>query len=346
MKILLVQTSFLGDTILSTPVIAGLKKIYSQAEIWMMTTSLSKQLVSSDPMLSGVITYDKSKSENGLKGMWDKAKEIKAHNFDVVYSLHKSYRTALVLWLSGIAQRVGFKQAKLSLLYTRRVNKDTTSHDVLRNLSLLKDEKDFVDSGLTLENFFQTDLRLFTKDEDSVRQKFSEIYSLNKPIAVLVPGSAWKTKMWDWKGYSETAQYLSAKGYVVLLLGAPDEQEICARVAAHGPAVNLAGQTSIPESMAIIKSSALVVCNDSMSLHLASAFKIPNVAIFCATSPAFGFGPWKNKFSIVEKEGLPCKPCRRHGSNVCPTGTEACMKDLPSEKVNNAISALVSIGHN
>ncbi|MCJ7773738.1 MAG: hypothetical protein MUP22_11475, partial [Desulfobacterales bacterium] len=69
MKILLVQTSFLGDTILSTPVIAGLKKIYPDAKIWMMTTPLSSQLVIRDPLLEGVITFDKRGTDAGFRGL-------------------------------------------------------------------------------------------------------------------------------------------------------------------------------------------------------------------------------------------------------------------------------------
>ena len=91
------------------------------------------------------------------------------------------------------------------------------------------------------------------------------------------------------------------------------------------------------EALPLYQDAALVVCNDSLALHLASAFKVPNVAVFCATSPEFGFGPWENCAEVVEKKELACKPCRRHGSMKCPTGTESCMNDLGADKVISAI---------
>jgi heptosyltransferase-2 len=58
------------------------------------------------------------------------------------------------------------------------------------------------------------------------------------------------------------------------------------------------------------------------------------VAVFCATCPSFGFGPWQNpRAVVVEKQGLDCKPCSRHGGPRCPTGTRACMDGLPPEAV-------------
>jgi len=90
-----------------------------------------------------------------------------------------------------------------------------------------------------------------------------------------------------------------------------------------------------------MEQSRLVICNDSMALHMASAFKVPNVAVFCATSPEFGFGPWENpKSAVVQDDTLACKPCRRHGSNRCPNGTEACMT-IDAQKVIDACAGIL-----
>ncbi|MCK5540435.1 MAG: hypothetical protein KAI69_05855, partial [Deltaproteobacteria bacterium] len=84
------------------------------------------------------------------------------------------------------------------------------------------------------------------------------------------------------------------------------------------------------------------ICNDSMALHMASACKIPTVAIFCATIPQFGFGPWQNRAVIVEKKDLDCRPCARHGSRQCPNQTRACMDDLPATAVIEAIESILT----
>jgi heptosyltransferase-2 len=118
---------------------------------------------------------------------------------------------------------------------------------------------------------------------------------------------------------------------------------VSAKVAGGTEVIDLTGKTDIAETMYIVKNARLIVCNDSMALHMASAFKVPNVAIFCATSPQFGFGPWKNRAVVVEKKDLTCRPCRRHGGRSCPTGTEACMKDLSPDEVIGAIKSLLDI---
>ncbi|MCK5783209.1 MAG: glycosyltransferase family 9 protein [Desulfobacterales bacterium] len=332
MKILLVQTSFLGDTILSTPVISGIKKLYPDAGLWMMTTPLSSSLVMRDPLLSGVITYDKRQRDSGLFGLLRMKRRIKAMGFDRVYSLHRSLRTSLLLWLSGIPVRIGCADAKLKFLYHQTRRRNPRDHDVLRNLTIL--------SGEQPVKVFDNELRLVAPDTGAVDEEIRKRLPPGGSYAVLVPGSAWETKMWHWQGYHQVAKYLIERGIQVIFLGAPSEQNVCARVANGLDVIDFSGKTSISDMMYIMNQAALVVCNDSMSLHMASAFKVPNVAVFCATSPAFGFSPWKNRALVVEKE-LVCKPCKSHGSRKCPNGNEACMKELSHLEVIGAIEKLL-----
>lgn len=331
MKILIVQTSFLGDTILSTPVIAGVKRIYPDAELWMMTTPLSVRLVQRDPLLAGVIPYDKRGKDKGLKGLFSMARNLRAMGFSLVYSLHRSYRTSVLLFLARIPMRIGFSQAKLPFLYHQTFSRNPNDHDVIRNLSIL--------SGYDEPSSLPMDLRLFAPEPDDIRDDVAKCIP-DTPYAVLVPGSAWETKMWHHEGFRQTGLYLKNKGFDVVLLGAKEDRETNRKVTQGTDFIDLAGNTDISEAMYIVKHARLVVCNDSMSLHMASTFKIPTVAVFCATSPSFGFGPWKNRARVVEKK-LFCKPCSRHGERRCPQGTDACMKGLSHTEVVSAIESLL-----
>lgn len=334
MKILIVQTSFLGDTILSTPVIAGINHLYPDAELWMMTTPLSSSLVRRDPLLAGVIPYDKRGAHSGFRGLFHMAATLREMKFDRVYSLHRSYRTSALLFLSGIPVRIGFSQAKLTFLYHSVLDRNPSDHDVIRNLSILSDETD-VDGC-------NQDMRLFAPDRNELSDTIKDILPEPGTYAVLVPGSAWETKMWHHDGFRDTAKFLKENGIDVILLGSPQDTETNKKVADGVDVLDLAGKTSISDAQYIVRNSKLVVCNDSMSLHMASAFKIPTVAVFCATSPSLGFGPWKNKAIVAQKE-LNCRPCSRHGERTCPNGTEACMKDLPASDVINAIRSLLGL---
>lgn len=336
MRILLVQTSFLGDTILSTPVIAAIKKIHPDAHLWMMTTPLAADLVRRDPLLSGVITFDKRNRLSGLSGLLRMSRKLKKMQFDKVYSLHRSFRTALLLFLAGIPLRIGCSDAKLSFLYHQAKERDFRQHDVIRNMAILTGEAGFDPDRMAM--------RLYPPLPGEIDTGLVERLNHSIPYAVLVPGSAWKTKMWHWRGFREVAEYLVDRNMKVVLLGARSERETCARVAQGIDLINLAGRTGISEAMYIIQHARLVVCNDSMSLHMASALKVPTVAVFCATSPDFGYGPWMNRAIVVEHENLSCKPCRPHGSPACPNGSESCMKQLSADKVVAAARELLDNG--
>ena len=135
-----------------------------------------------------------------------------------------------------------------------------------------------------------------------------------------------------------------AGGHKIVLVGREEEQELGAIIDSGAGIVDLIGRTSLVETAALIKGAALMICNDSMVLHLASAFKVPTVVVFCSTSPEFGFGPWQNRARIVEKADLSCKPCGRHGHHSCPTGTEACMRELSAGRVLQAARDLLQGG--
>lgn len=332
MKILLVQTSFLGDTILSTPVISGLKKVYPDSKIWMMTTPLSSHLVIHDPLLEGVIPFDKRGKHSGISGLLKMRKMIKSMNVDIVYSLHRSFRTSLLVWLCNIPKRVGFQNARFNRVYHQLSVRNPKDHDVLRNLSILAND-------ISMKSL-STQLRLFAPQKEDVDPDVVKTVSSLNNYIVMVPGSAWKTKMWHWQGYREVAKHFLTSGFGVILLGASSDKPVNHNVSNGLDIHDMAGK-SISDAMVVVKHSALVICNDSMALHMASAFKIPTVAVFCATSPEFGFGPWENNAVVVQKNDLECKPCHRHGKQVCPNGTEACMNDLSYEKVINAASTLL-----
>jgi heptosyltransferase-2 len=334
MKILLVQTSFLGDTILSTPVVAGLKSIYPDAEIRMMTTPVGAELVKRDPLLAGVVIFDKRDMDKGLRGFLRMRARLMAFQFDKAYCLHRSYRSAILMRSCGIPETIGFEDAKLSFLYRKTRPRSAQHHDVLRNLSLL--------SGDSAAERLDPELRLFAPQEHEISDEISGQLQNLKNHIVLAPGSVWATKRWPWNYYRQLAEYLLSRKLAVVLVGSPAERDTTDKVARDLPLINLAGKTTIGEVMYIIQKASLVVCNDSMALHMASAFKVPNVAIFCATSPEFGFGPWRNRAIIVQREDLPCKPCARHGGQRCPTGTHACMEGLAPETVFRAVEKLLS----
>lgn len=333
MKILLVQLSFLGDTILSTPVVSGIKQIHPQSGITLMTTPAASGLFQSDPLVDSLVVFDKRGKEKSMSGLLHKARALKAQSFDRVYSLHRSHRTAMLLYLSGIPERIGFRDAKMNFLYTEKREKDLQGHAATRNLSLLYKEMD--------SEKLDKRLRLHPPSRESISPQTANSLPESAGYIAMAPGSAWKTKQWSFTEYRKTCEYFLKQGLQVVLVGGKDDTGICRKIAEGLEVIDFSGKISLSETMYVIAGSRLVICNDSMPLHMASAFKKPTVAIFCATSPEFGFGPWQNPDAVVvQDETLECKPCRRHGSNRCPNNTEACM-NLPAERVIKAAEELL-----
>jgi heptosyltransferase-2 len=104
----------------------------------------------------------------------------------------------------------------------------------------------------------------------------------------------------------------------------------------------LAGRTGIPELTALLARSRALLVNDSGPGHVASAVGTPVVAVFGPTVPAFGYTPYGAANRVVEHPDLECRPCDRHGPQVCPLGHHRCMRDLPPERVIAALAGVLS----
>lgn len=353
-RVLVIPKGFIGDIILISPVFEALKRSAPDVHITALVPPQFADLVGRDIYVDEVIRFDRRKEFSGFQGLRVLAAQLKAQAFDVAYAFQRSPRTALLLWLAGIPNTVGFSDSLLSFLFTRRIRTTKRYHEVIRQLEVVQDDLNSDVKGefeaLTrsgpapVSNLFS--LRVPDVSLEEISAPLAGFMSSLDKYVVIAPGSAWQTKMWRAEGFREVASGLIAQGYKVVVVGAPDDSEACAEVCrdrdlSEATITNLCGRTSLSELIYVIKGARGVICNDSLALHLASATKVPAVAIFCATSPQFGFGPWKNRAIVVEKGDLFCKPCRRHGSRRCPTGTYACMRGVTSTQVLEAFADLV-----
>jgi heptosyltransferase-2 len=351
-RVLLVPKGYLGDLVLTSPTLEALKASDPQTHVTVLVPPQFVSYVKSDPLVDDVIVFDRRKTNKGWRALRAFAEEIRSRGFDRAYSFHRSPRTSVLLWLAGVPERVGYRDAYGAFLYTRRVVKTARCHEVIRNLELVSGDLSLELQGeidalkrpgptAVSERFF---LRIPDTDTEDISESVRAIVSAPKPYVVLSPGSAWETKRWSSQGFREVAQGLVARGNRIVVVGAPDDAQACRDVVAGlgEQVVDTCGRTTLLELIYIIRHCQGVVCNDSLALHVASAARRPTVAVYCATSPLFGFGPWKNRAIVVEKGDLFCKPCRRHGSRTCPTGTNACITGVSSDLVLQAILDVMS----
>jgi heptosyltransferase-2 len=164
---------------------------------------------------------------------------------------------------------------------------------------------------------------------------------LSRPFVALAPGARWRTKQWP--GFAELAARLE---WPMAVIGGAEDRPAAEQIvaAAAGRAHSAAGILDLRESAAVIDRAMLLVTNDSLPLHLATALARPIVAVFGPTAPAFGFGPLHPDDRVVEHPALPCRPCSAHGPEVCPLGHHRCMKEVGVEQVLLAVRGRLAAG--
>ena len=142
----------------------------------------------------------------------------------------------------------------------------------------------------------------------------------------LCPGSIHYTKMWPFSYYIELAEVLKLHGYKVLVFGGKKEMHLCQTIANAVPgAVNLCNENDLYKTIVNMKKCRAIVTNDSGLMHVASALKLPVLAIFGSSVKEFGFAPFRTKYAIVENETLKCRPCSHIGKSECPKKHFECM---------------------
>jgi len=324
---LVIQTAFLGDVVLTTPLLEALAQRHGPVDV--VTTPAAAPLLETHPAVRRVIPYDKRAKDQGLGQLLRLARTLRAERYEAAYLPHRSLRTAVLAWLARIPKRVGFRDG-WPLLYTEVRQRATTDHEIDRLLALAAAGGDARPQRPSL---------LLTISDRTVTEQFLREHGVGEPFVALAPGSIWGSKRWPY--YDAVAERLAERAAIVVV-GGPEDAALGEGTTAvvrrsGGRAVNACGRLTLRESVEVIRRAAVLVTNDSAPLHFAQAVGTPTVAIFGSTVPAFGFGPRGPHDRVVQLDGLPCRPCSAHGPPSCPLGHHLCMKSLSVEDVLLAI---------
>lgn len=320
MNALVIETAFLGDAILSVALAEALRQHEPDARITYLVRPESAALLAYAPAIDHVITYDKYGEESGVQAITRKAEELNAHKFDVVFSLHESHRTRMLLEKLSASRKIGYGEFAA---LTDKVATVASIQRTARAVSLLK------------PLYSTIDLNALPKlDVGSVAVP-DELQDVLSPIVAIAPGSVWKTKRWPPEYFASVAHALSADGNAVVFIGSPQDMQAMQEVrplltSSH---IDLVGKTTIAEAAKVISRSKFLVANDSAPVHIATALGIRSVVMFGPTVRQFGFAPPESLGVVVEHGGLWCRPCTSHGSHECPIHTHECMTALRPEQV-------------
>ena len=324
-RVLLIQTGFLGDLILSTPLIRATKEAFPSAELSFLSIPSLAVVLAHNPNLTQVFTYDKR--GKGVKGFLQVRERLRKAKFDLALIPHRSLRSSLLALSAGIRERIGFDRSAGFFLLTKRVAYRWGSHEVERNLSLLSP------LGIVPR---PTSPELFPSEGEKgrVREFLREVgVSPQDRLVGLAPGSFWPTKRWPRERFAQLGRMIRGYGGKVVLLGSSSDRAICQAISSlmGGEAIMAAGRLTLLEAAWLLTKLRVLVANDSAPVHMASAMGTPVVALFGPTVPQFGFGPW-GEGKVIQRE-LPCRPCSPHGPRSCPRGSWDCMLGIGTEEV-------------
>ncbi len=336
-KILIIQTAFLGDMILTLPVIQQINSHF-KSETDVLCIPETSELLKNNIYVNEIITYDKRNS--GIKGFTDLVSKLRKKKYDLIISPHRSFRSSFISYLSNAVKTISFDTSSFGFLYNIRIRYDKSLHEIRRNLKLLEP------AGIKENGIIRPEIFISPVDKRKIDSLFYEHrIKNNEPFIVIAPGSVWFTKRFPEEKFVNLCNLLEKTGVKIFLTGSKNDKKISDFIvnnSGNRNIISVTGNLTILESAELINRARLLVSNDSAPMHIANSMNTDVIAVFGATVPAFGFYPYGKNDIIIETDGLSCRPCSIHGGNKCPVGTFDCMKKINEKDIAESVIKLLS----
>ena len=295
MKILIIHTAFIGDIVLSTPLIQKLKDLYPKSKIDYLTLPTNQSVLYNNPNLNEIILYDKKGKDKGIKGFLKVLKILKQKKYDYAVIPHRFIKSILLAKLAKISDIVGFDVATGSSLLDKKVHYDMKKHEVERLLNLVEYEGEKIPVRIypAKENFVKIEKMLTISGYTGKKEQ---------KLILVAPGSQRPEKMWPIEKYREIIERLKKnKNYFIGITGSKSEKELPLNFEKDKNVIDFRGEISLVEFGALISKADVVVGNDSSPIHIASGFEKPFViGIFGPGKRSLGFFPWTEKSNVIE----------------------------------------------
>ena len=326
-KRILVRTpNWVGDAVMSLPVLAGLRRRFPDAALTVLAARRVAPLFAAQPGVAEVVPYP------GGRGKWQVLWQLRGR-FDLALALPNSLEAALGLWLLAVPLRVGYSSdARRPLLNVAVSGRSRLAglHTVYYYLGLLQ--------ALGEVAAFSPPA-LFLKDEElaAAAQLLADANLPGRgPWVGLSPGAAYgPAKRWPPARFGALGRALQQEADSrLVLLGGPEERLVAETVKEQlpRPVLDLVGRTDLRQALGVLSRLKLLVTNDSGLMHAAAALEVPLVAIFGSTAPE-ATGPFGARATVL-CHPRPCSPCFRR---TCDLGYEyACLTDIEVPEVLGA----------
>jgi lipopolysaccharide heptosyltransferase II len=330
-RILLTRMKYIGDVVLTTPIIRTLRETYPEAYIAYLGDAKAVSLLQNNPFLDEIIPFDFSKDT--LAYQLKMYALMFSKKFDLTIDLFSNPRSALMSFATRAQMRIGGNSKGRGRLYTHRISDDGKLKSAIEyHYMSLKP------LGI-LPKHYKTEIFVTDSEKDEAQKKLQSLgIDRAKKTVVLHPGGTWPAKLWQKEKFSELAHLLKDEGKNVILSGAKNDETIVNFVAEQANVVPL-GLIPIRQAAAVFSVCDLVISNDCGVMHVAVAVNTPTIGIFGPGEDNIWF-PYQFPHRIFRKH-VPCNPCHL---NVCTRtggGFMECMGLLSTTEVYQAAKEML-----
>ncbi|HET7097963.1 MAG TPA: lipopolysaccharide heptosyltransferase II [Casimicrobiaceae bacterium] len=335
-RTLVVAPSWVGDAILTEPLIARLRELHGEHDIDVLTPAWCAPVFARMRGVRRVVESTLRHGEIGWSRRLGLARALRNERFTRAIVLPNSWKSALIPWLARIPQRTGYRgEQRWGLINDmRRFDGHATPRLVDRYAALATPPGEPPRPAAAPV--------LVPNLENRSAQLGALALDVAPAVAIFCPGAEYgPAKRWPAEQFAELAQKFLAARMRVWLIGSPNDRTIGEAIvesagAAGSAIVDLTGRTDLGTAVDLLSLASIVVSNDSGLMHAAAAVGAPLVALFGSSSPAYT--PPMSADAKIARIEIECSPCFRR---ECPLGHFKCMRELsPATVYDLARSAL------
>ena len=331
-RILIRGANWVGDAIMTTPVIRAVRKNFPKAEIFILVKPWVAPVFQNNPFVDKVLIYDdKGRHKKGL-GTIRLARDLRKYHFDLAVLMQNAFEAALITFLGGVSERLGYDTDARGLLLNRCIKLDPR----LKQVHLIDYYRGILKGGGLRDDGAMLDLFISNHERHRAEKTLHKNgIDTSKPVIAINPGATGGTaKRW----FPDRFAQLSAKlaehfGVKVLIFGGPGDTALGDEITelSGNVCVNLAGKTNLSQAFALIEQCSLFITNDSGLMHAAAALDINQVAIIGSTNHITT--PPSNSNRRIVRVPVHCSPCMKP---MCRYDHHQCMDNISVDMVLNA----------
>jgi heptosyltransferase II len=308
LNILIRATNWIGDAVMSLPVLRAVREKFPCARISVLARPWVAALYENESSVDAIISLDGAPGPRDWRAKWKTAKTLRAQHFDLALLLTNSFESAALVRLAGTGRVIGYARDGRSWLLTEPIpvpkKGDIPEHERFYYLELLRR------SGLIDSIPDVPFIRLGGIEEARMRgEALFESSGLTGPVVGVSPGAAYgSAKRWLPQRFAESAaRVASSVGGSVAVFGSKAEISLCEQVADLAGARNFAGATTLRQFIDMTAACRVFFTNDSGAMHIASALEVPSITVFGPTNE-HATGPLGASARVL-RVPVSCAPC-------------------------------------